>query len=516
MIQTRDLVCAFGHHVLRWRGDAVSFCRDMWGESAVRDSQQVELLSAMSPDLAPRVRGRDGVEGSEPNRLVAVKSGHGTGKTAAEAMLTLWKLLVWDRVKVGVTAPSGGQLDANYKPELRIWESRLPEGLRGRIKITEDNAYAVEAPAMRYAVFRQARRDQPEALQGLHAPHVLWILEEATGIDDAVWDFIMGSFTDPDPWLLAVANPTRGSGRFHRCFHGERDVWTRITLSSERSSFGGKKYAEMLLAAGHTRDDSVYQVRVLGEFPAEAYDQLIGGAAVESSMCRVVREVDVRHAPVVLGVDTAWYGDDACCVYLRQGLASRFLGKWWDISTDRLGGLVARFEEEHSADAVVVDVGGSGGGGVVDVLRGMGRRPIPAYFGGKALNEREYSNRRVEMWFEMKRWLEVDGGCVPRREDLRADLTGPNYWHAKATGKKILESKDEMRHRGLHSPDEADALALTFYCGVRRRRGKKVGVGSAAWAFDDDESRSARDAMERRRNAVRVGGPLDGCPYPRR
>ena len=492
-----------GDKGVRWAIDAVEFVKDMWGAETLRDEQQVSILRAVSHVGAER--GLDGLL----RKRVAVKSGHGTGKTAAEAMLTIRHLLVYNRAKVGITSPSGGQMEGAIKPEIRHWISEMPKFWNSQLKVTDDKVYAVETPSERFATFRLARRDQPEALQGLHAPHVLWIIEEATGVDDALWPFIEGSCTDPDTWILACANPTRSTGRFHKCFFADRDQWTRITLNSEKSSFGGAKLAASTLAA-HGRDSDYYRVRILGEFPNESYDQLMAESLVDAGMDRKLTDADVAHAPTVLGCDTAWFGGDPCCVYLRQGLKAQFLGKWTSISTDRFAGIIARLEDEWEVDAIMVDCGGSGGGGVVDSLRRMGRKPIPAWFGSKALNEKEFLNRRVEMWWSIKEWLEVDGGALPKREDLKQDLCGPSYWY-NASGKKQMESKDDMRSRGLHSPNEADALALTFYCPVLRRNNRRRQMRDEL-----DEmigGMKMRPPKQNQKQYEPMGGP---CPFPMR
>ena len=487
---------ALGDRILEWREDAVLFVADMWGPVVLKDEQQIRLLRAMSPRYA--LRDSDG----KIIKQVAVKSGHSTGKTTSMSWLTIRDLLIWDRVKVGITSPSGSQMESVIKPEIKHWVSEMPAPWRLRLRQTNDGVYATEGKeSERFAEFKLAARDKPESLQGMHAEHVRWYVDEATGVAENLWPYIEACLSDPDAWILAAANPTKKNCRFHRCFGVDREDWQRLTFNSELSSFGGKAFAEKL-AKKYARDSDYYRIRVLGEFPNEDYDVLITEALVDGSMSRVLRDADVAHAPVIIGADTNWFGDDPCCVYVRQGLRAQFLGKWPALSTDRFAGLIARFEDEYEADAVIVDCGGSGGGGVVDCLRVMGRKPIPAWFGSTAVKDREFINRRVEMWFAIRDWLS-DGGALPDRPDLKADLTGPGYWYA-GSGKKQMESKEDMRARGLASPNEGDALALTFYCPVVRRRSKK------AMLLDDMEESGGR------RRQRRVLEPMDECPFPDR
>ena len=123
-----------------------------------------------------------------------------------------------------------------------------------------------------------------------------------------------------------------------------------------------------------------------------------------------------------------------------------------------LAGEAATAIERIKPDAVFVD-GGGVGGGVVDRLKMLGYRVIEVQSGEKARDEERYLNRRIEMWDAMREWLVY--GCIDKDESLIDDLTGPEYAvHLK--GQLKLEGKDAMRKRGLPSPDNGDALALTF------------------------------------------------------
>ena len=201
----------------------------------------------------------------------------------------------------------------------------------------------------------------------------------------------------------------------------------------------------------------MYRVRVLGEFPSASPTQLIPTDLVNECMGRHLRKEQYSFAPVILGVDVAWEGDDRSCVYLRQGLYSRCLGVWHNIDNMTLAGWVNDYWDQHDVDACFIDVGW--GTGVIDRLRQLGRNPIPINFGGSP-SEPQYANKRSEMWFKTRDWL-LSGGAIEHDEDLKLDLTAPEYGPMD-TGKKILERKKETKKRAGFSPDKGDALALTF------------------------------------------------------
>ena len=165
-----------------------------------------------------------------------------------------------------------------------------------------------------------------------------------------------------------------------------------------------------------------------------------------------------EFAPVVLGVDPAWTGEDEFVVWKRQGLFSQRLGVWEKNDNDIvMANIIARLQDEHGATMVNVDAGH--GTGIVSAGRTMGRNWNLIWFSGKP-TDTGYRNKRAEMWGEMRDWLK-DGGAIPEDDVLRTDLTGPEL-APTLDGKIQLESKEDMRKRGQPSPNRADALALTF------------------------------------------------------
>jgi hypothetical protein len=198
----------------------------------------------------------------------------------------------------------------------------------------------------------------------------------------------------------------------------------------------------------------------LCDFAAAGDDQLISLADVETAARRVYTEKDVMGAPLVIGVDPARFGDDRSVVFRRRGLQAFTPWVYRGIDNMELAARVAAHINEHDPDAVFIDSGA--GAGVIDRLRQLDYDVVEVPFGGRAIAEGQFVNRRAEMWWAMKEWLE-HGGAIPQDPALRQELATPTYWY-DAAGKRVLESKDEVKKRlqGGGSPDLADALALTF------------------------------------------------------
>lgn len=171
-------------------------------------------------------------------------------------------------------------------------------------------------------------------------------------------------------------------------------------------------------------------------------------------------------APLIMGVDVARYGDDASVIRFRRGRDARSIPPiiFKNIDNMQLSYRCAEAIAKYNPDAVAIDAGN--GTGVIDRLKELGHRVHEVWFGSKS-SEPEYANKRTEMWGRMREWL--NGGCIDTHQELIDDLAGPEYKFAKSGDAILLESKEQMKSRGLHSPDHGDALALTFAVNVARK-----------------------------------------------
>ncbi len=430
--------------VAAWRASPPLFVREAL--QAQPSQQQLQALEAFAA----------------PGARVAIKSGHGTGKSTLMSWLIFWALTCFDDVKCPVTAPTAHQLQDVLWAEVRKWGGQLPRPWRDELEVTADTIKFKSCPS--FAVARTGRKENPEALQGFHAGNLMFFVDEASGVDDVVFQVAQGALSTPGARVLMAANPTRTSGYFYNAFHRDRDRWTRLTFSCLNSPHVAPEYAREI-AESYGEESDIYRVRVLGEFPGASDLQFIPRALVDAAAGKHLAKDQYGFAPVILGVDVARFGDDRSIVALRQGLYCEVLWRGRGVDTMQLADRVAVLWQEHKADAVMIDAGGVGAG-VCDRLRQMGHRPIDVQF-GSASALRNCLNKRAEMWWRMRDWLR-DGGAIPPDSDLRDDLTAPEYCFT-TKGLVQLEKKADMKKRGLPSPDLADALALTFAVPVASR-----------------------------------------------
>jgi hypothetical protein len=290
------------------------------------------------------------------------------------------------------------------------------------------------------------------------------IFDEASAIDDIIWENADGSMTTRNAMWFVFGNPTRNSGRFRRAFGDLKHRWRTFRVDSRFADMTDK--AQIAAWAKDFGDDSdIFRIRVKGDFPRAGGNQLIAADRVDNAVKREIAGADTQYAPVIIGVDVARFGDDCSAAAVRQGYKLLALKRFRGLDTMTLAGVVAEMIGEYSPDQVFVDETGIGAG-VTDRLRQLGFACVTGVAFSAASSERKYFNKRAEMWGEMGEWLK--NADIPDDRELREELTFPAYTFREE--RIMLEKKDDMKKRGLSSPDSADALALTFAYPVAREK----------------------------------------------
>lgn len=298
--------------------------------------------------------------------------------------------------------------------------------------------------------------DNPKSLRGGYFDGV--VLDEVADMRPEVWgEIVRPMLTDRQGWALFIGTP-KGinlfSELYYRAERGEPG-WGCALMPA--TATGVIPPAE-IEAARQEMGEAQFAQEFECDFAAAADDVLIRLTTVLEAQKRVLHETAYNFAAKVLGVDVARYGDDDTVLMPRQGLACFNPRALHGLDTMAIAGHVAQAIDTWQPDATFVDVGGVGAG-VIDRLLQLKKHVIPVDFGSKAFDPR-YENKRAEMWVAMRDWLAA--GRIPPIAALQRDLSAPKYTWANARGRMQLESKDDMRARGLPSPDHGDALACTF------------------------------------------------------
>jgi hypothetical protein len=432
-----------------------------WGEGELSDSEgprewQDGVLTAISEHLSnPSTR-------FQPC-CIAVSSGHGIGKSAEVAMIIDWAMSTCEHCKVVVTAGTGTQLNTKTVPEVAKWF---------RMSINSD-WWDVQAQSIKFnsAKLQKTWRTDfitwsehnTEAFAGLHnkGKRILLVFDEASAIADKVWEVAEGAMTDEDTEIiwLAFGNPTQNTGRFRECFGKYAHRWKHFQIDSRKVAGTNKTQIQKWID-DYGEDSDFVRVRVRGEFPRAGSSQFIASDVVAAA--RKFKSEVHAHLPKMGACDVARFGDDQTVIGDRQGRKARIWNKYRGLDIIQTGERCIEYIDKERPDAFVVDGDGLGAG-VFDYLkhRGYDRKTLLVEFhGGNTPNDPQmYFNKRAEVWGLMRDWL--PGADIPDDPELDTDLTGVQYGFSR-TQQIQLESKDDMKKRGLSSPDAGDMLAMTF------------------------------------------------------
>lgn len=453
----------------KWRNDPLAFAQGAfpWGKGTLKgmsgpDRWQQKHLAYLRDKL------QDGASVDEVIQT-AIAAGHGVGKSGEVAWVILWAISTRADTRGVVTANTETQLRTKTWAELakwyhlcifRVWFELTATSIFSK-QPGHDKTWRIDAIPWSESI--------PEAFAGLHnqGKRILVIFDEASAIANKIWEVIEGAMTDKNTQILwlCYGNPTRNTGRFFDCFNKFRHRWWTMHVDGREAAMSNKAQIQAWLE-DYGEDSDFFKVRVRGVFPSQSAMQFIPRNIVDAAISREMPHVDYTRMVAILGVDVARYGDDASVIRTRFGLDSRSMPvqKFRGLNGWQLGAKVAehyRYLKSLGVRKIIIniDVGGVGAS-PVDWLQQNGY-PINAInFAHSPDDKDRYKNKRAEMWGRMRDWLS-EGGCIDDDSELIADLTGVEYSYTP-TNQILLESKEDMKKRGLASPDNADSLCLTF------------------------------------------------------
>lgn len=395
---------------------------------------------------------------------ISIRSGHGVGKTCLCSWLAVHFLAFRDDVKIIVTSPSSKQLQDGLIPEINKWISRMPTWMNMSIEATSERIVRKPNTANNFISFRTARKENPEALAGVHATHVMIIVDEASGVEEVIYETGQGALSTEGAIALLIGNPTRPAGFFYKTQTVLRDLWWTRKVSCMDSSRVDDQYI-MSQARTYGVDSREYRVRVLGEFPDSGADAIIPRAFVEEAIKRDIGDV---RGGIVWGLDPGRGGDPTG--FIERGANKLYDAKLlrYDDLMNVVGWVKTRWDkipERYRPTSIYVDSIGLGAG-VADRLLELGLPVVHVNVSESASLSDRYKNLRAELWYSVREWFE-QRECAIEIEDeaiLRQLVEELCVVEQKFTsdGKVLVESKDEMKKRGVPSPNLADALCLTF------------------------------------------------------
>jgi hypothetical protein len=433
----------------RWQREVLRKIRDHVAQNGTRDMYEVMRL--------------------------AVASGRGIGKSALVSWLVLWMLSTRIGSSVIVSANSEAQLRSVTWAEITKWLAMVLHSHWFEISATR----IVPAKWLTELVERDLKKgtrywgaegklwsdENPDAYAGAHNDDgMMVIFDEASGIPDSIWSVAAGFFTENTPhrFWCAFSNPRRNTGYFFECFNGKRDFWVTENIDARTVEDTDKGVYETIIAE-YGEDSREARIEVYGQFPSDGDDQFISLGLVDGASKRPAYKDP--EAPIVIGVDPARGGADATVIAVRKGRDLVEIRRFRGDDTMTVVGHVIDAIEDHKPALTVIDEGGLGYG-ILDRLNEQRYKVRGVNFGWKAKNTIMWGNKRAEMWGAMRDWLKT--ASISNDRQLRADLVGPKT-KPDSSGTIFLESKKDMKKRGLASPDAADAIAVTFAYPVASR-----------------------------------------------
>jgi hypothetical protein len=417
-------------------------------------------------DVSPDDWQVDALRGLGSNARVSIRSGHGVGKTALEAWAVCWFLFTRPYPKIPCTAPTQQQLFDILWPEISKWLKRSPL-LNDLFEWQKTKITNKCFPERWFATARTASKS--ENMAGFHEEHLLFICDEASGIDDSIYETIEGALTTEDAKLLLCGNPTKNSGVFKRSFFEDRELYYTAKVSCMDTHRVADQYSQRLIKQ-YGLDSDVVRVRVLGEFPKAEPDGLIPLELVEAAMMRELP--DDHDAMLEIGADIARFGDDETIFVPR--IAGKVLGMFHYTKQDtmttvgKLIGIVTGMMADYSKPYATIKVDDDGvGGGVTDRLRevimekGLNVEVVACHNGGSPEDKEHYANWVTEQWCGIRQRLSDGDLQLPQDDELAAQLSTRKYL-LNSRDQIILEDKKTYKKRIHRSPDRADALVLAF------------------------------------------------------
>jgi hypothetical protein len=436
------------------------------------DQWQRQFLS----DLGEEVKKR-GFKPWDPNPVapvrMAVASGHGIGKSTLGAILFWWIMCTRPDCKIRVTANTYTQLEVTTWAEIKKWGGRCL--FREWFEIGAAMIVHKERPKKDswWGVPITSSDNNSEAFAGQHnrESSSVFLFDESSLIPDVIWEVADNGLTDGEPFWFALGNPTRNTGKFYdACFGGWQDRWLARSVNSMDCKFPNHEKHQQDID-DHGWDSDYVKVRIRGLPPAQAEDQLISRELIEGAQKRDV--TTLADDPLIAGVDVPDGGSGWFVVRFRRGLDARpgqrvpspvrIAGSKTDrpAMIAKCAQILTESHPDRRVSAMFVDMGF--GAAIVERLRAWNYDNVfEVNFGAKSPDP-AYGNMRAYMWAkEMKDWLSR-GAISPEDKKLASDLSAPGFKHRLGgDGALLLESKDEMRRRGIASPDDGDAFALTF------------------------------------------------------
>jgi phage terminase large subunit len=465
-----------------WQRSPIAFIKDMWGlepqplkQEFVDIAKMSSLQDYVEEWFQPFEKGKHitwqqwvilmAVEKGNlglASRKISISSGHGIGKTACISWLILWYLICHKDCQIPCTAPTATQIYDVLWKEVAVWMNRMPERFKELLDHQRGYVRVKENSDVWFARAKTARKEAPEALAGVHAEYVMFVVDESSGVPEEIFRTAEGSMTGDNVLVILISNPTRLIGYFYDSHHKMSHNFQTFSFSGEDSPIVDWEFVDGI-EQKHGKDSDEYKIRVLGVFPsADAVDDKGYVPLLGEDQIKVIPRGKITGVMKKLGVDPAGQGADEASWCLRDSFKADIIIKE-KVSTPISGTQKTLTALEHfkiTSDCVYIDSFGIGSKWVEELLRSNEKGFRGVNVGDQANDQLRFKNLRAEIFWRVREWLIAGGEIMD--EKLKEELLWMRYRRDPQGRIEIMPKEMMKKDYGVPSPNRADAFALTF------------------------------------------------------
>ena len=447
----------------KWQKSPRAFVCDMWGLTVERDNtkfvkgkhitwQQDDILEAVEKAI-----------NNKGFKRIAVKSGHGIGKSTCLAWLILWFLFCYLDAQIPCTAPTENQMYDVLWKELAKWLKLLPIQIQGLYEWSNTYIRIRERPETWFARAKTARKEAPEALAGVHGEFVMFVIDEASGVPEEIFNTAEGALTNKDILVIMISNPTRLMGYFYEAFHKDGKNWQQFSFNSQESPVVDKEFVERIKEK-HGDNSDEYKIRVLGDFPSEEGIDEKGFVNLFTAD-EIKFTQDKAFVQTRMGIDPSGEGQDETAWAVRDEFKGGIVGTERTSNPKSIAEKTLTLMEKYASSAKNIFIDNFGVG--ANVAQEIALTPFHYAVNGINVGQQSkgeiYLNIRAEAFYAIKSWFRKGGSLLDDEfgHKLKEELLTIKF-KRNLQGKIQIMSKLEMQKQGIPSPNKADAFMLTF------------------------------------------------------
>ena len=422
-------------------------------------NQQAQILRAVEKAIQ-----------GEDKRRISVASGHGIGKSATISWLLIWYLFCHKDAQIPTTAPTSDQMHDVLWKEVALWLDRMPKELSQLFEWSSGYVRIKERPETWFARAKTARKENPEALAGVHGDYVMYLIDEASGVPEEIFNTAEGALTGENVLVIMISNPTRLTGYFYDSHHNDKENWQTLQFSSVDSPIVDDEYVARIIAK-HGMSSDEYRIRVIGQFPQE--DAIDDKGYVPLFVENDINITDEERfiSEKRMGIDPSGEGKDKTVWIVRDNFRTKVVAVEKVSNAKSIAQKTLTLMDYYQIKPEDTFLDSFGVGSDVGVELAMaGKRVKTKNVGDKPTDMETFTNLRAEAFWRLREWTKKGGELVDH--EGWDELFSIRY-RRELNGKLSIMPKREMKKEGYKSPDHVDALMLTFTEIISPRRKRR-------------------------------------------